>query len=447
MKKERNMTKINHLESSAQIEVIVSVDSKLWTVARENAVKFLQSQQKVKGFRPGHVPANLLRPLSEFEINNRAISKLFPKIQDEAYDAVKDNTKIIGRPILNVVKMDANELEVSFKYPTLPTRFDLDFSNLNLKLESKEITSIDVEKAIKSSLANKYALWTSSEDGVKEDSKINISFSGKIGGKEFEGGDADNLDIIMGENSFLPEFEQQLIGLKKGEPTEIKVILPKNYGNEEIEGKEAIFTVTINSIENRSFPEINDEFVKNLKNTNYTNYEEMFQFFKENEIKHAIVFAKDKIVNDAINKLIETNKIPTAEIMINEELKAVENRFNEKIKNLGFTKEDYFQYTDYTPEKLQEELKFEAAKNVQRKLVNMWIIEQLGLTVDKEEINNFYEQRAKEFNVSVDKVKKLQPEYAVFEMLLNDKFFDEFIKVLDAEGHALLVEGKLVYFK
>lgn len=441
------MTKINHLEESSQLEVIVTLDSKIWIDARQKALKFLQSQQKVKGFRAGHVPAHLLKPVSDFEISNRAISKLFDKIQDEAYEVVKDNEKIMGRPTLNILKMDQNELEVSFKYSVLPTRFDLDLSNLNLTIDSFKVTESDIHDAIEDEIRRKYAIWVPSENGIEEDSKVNFSFSGTIDDENIEGEENDDIEIIMGESNFLPEFENQLLGLKRGESKEVKFILPQAFSKATIDGKEVNLTVTINSIEQRKIPEINDEFIKNLNNPNYSNYQEMFEYFKIHEIEDYLVVAKDRIVNDAINKLIEENNIPAPEFMLENELKATWKQFDAKLANLGFSKEDYFQYTSYTKEKLEEELKVEARKNLQRKLVKTWIIEQLNLKVSQQEIEAFFKDKAAQINIDIDELKKYQSEYDVYQMLLNDKFFHEFIKVLDEEGSKLLSEGKLIYFE
>ncbi|UUD37068.1 Trigger factor [Mycoplasmopsis californica] len=441
------MPKATYNEKNSTLVVTVEANKKDWIEKQEKAVVYLQSQQNIPGFRKGKAPAHLLKPVNRGEVVNRALNKIFPDVEKEALAEGRKKHTLIGQPKLNILKAEPEELLVEFIYPVLPKRFDLDYSKLNFKLKDKVVSKSDVEKAIKLSFRS-MGLWKPATK-ISETSKVNISFNGIIDGKKFEGGDAEELEIELGQNNFLPEFETKLIGLKKDEKKKIKVKMPENYYRLNLNGKEAEFDVKVNDIQDLEFPKFDDNFVKSLKSPQYKTYDELFESFKEQTLQAELVHAKDKVVNDAIAKLAEKNTIPVPEPLLKQELASVNHIFDEKLKKSGFTRQEYIESSGYAADKLNKDLEEEASKNVQKRLVNSWLIEQLKIKVTDAEIEKYYKDLAKKYNLEdkIDEIKKAQPISYVKEIITTDKFFDVFLNELDAAGSKKIKENKLIVYK
>lgn len=442
------MSKKNYNAQNATYKIVVKANSEEWVKELAKAETYLKSQQTVPGFRKGKVPAHMLRPVSIGDLRNRALNKIFPKLEAQAIEAVNKDEKVISRPELDITKIDDKELELTFIYPVMPHRVELDLSKLNHKLQKKVITEDDVETLILDSLV-KFAIWKDSKTEVTNRSKLNISFTGKIDGKEFDGGSVEDLDFELGNNNFLPDFEKQLIGMKAKGKKSVSLTMPKDYYREELSGKKAIFDVVVNSVQEREYPLIDDQFVASLNSPAFKTADELRSFYKNRAISTAIVNAKDKVVNDAINELVETNEIPVPTSMLKFELENVNRLFDQKLATNEFTREEYIESTDYTTEKLNDELTKEASKNVQKRLVNDWLIEQFGIKIEPNDIETYFAELAKKYNMedNIEALKQSQNPRQVADMIVTEKFFDAFLEILDSKGYALLKEEKLITYK
>lgn len=442
------MSKKQYDEKNSTFEVLIKADKSVWKKEQEKAENYFKANQTLPGFRKGKVPANLLKPVPQSEIMNRALNKIFNSLQDKAFEEVTKKEQVLSQPTIDISKVDANELEIKFVYPVVPHRFDLDLSKLKYKLEKVTLTDKDTKNYILDSL-DKFAVWVPSTKKIDIRSKVNVSFKGKIDGKKFEGGDVEDLEFELNKNHFLPNFEEQLIGLKTKEEKEITITMPKDYYREKLAGKKAIFNVKINNVQEKKYPELDDKFVKSLNSPYYKTYDEMFNEYKKGIINREIVRVKDKVVNDAINYLADHNEIPAPSLFVNQELEVVNATFDQKLKESDFTREEYISSTDYTEEKLTKELEKEATKNVQRKIVNAWLIEQFKLKVEEKDLDKYYSDVAKSLKMEdkIEEIKQSQPRDRIANELLTDKFFNHFLNLLDPTGFEKLEKGLLVIYK
>ncbi|WP_027334401.1 trigger factor [Mycoplasma elephantis] len=441
------MPKITYNDKDSTLTVAVEADKNDWIEKQKKATSYLQSQQNIPGFRKGKAPAHLLKPVNKADVINRALNKIFPDLEKVALEEAGKKNTILSQPKLNIAKAEDEALVLEFIYPVLPKRFDLDYSKLNLKLQEKIVTKKDIENTIKLSFKS-MGIWKPAEK-VTNNSKVNVSFTGIIDGQKFEGRDAEELEIELGQNSFLPEFEAKLNGMKKGESKKIKIKMPENYYRMNLNGKNAEFDVKINDVQELEFPKFDDNFVKSLKTPQYKTYDELFESFKNQTIQSELVHAKDQVVNEAIAKLAENNNIPVPEPLLKKEISVVNNVFDDKLKKSGFTREEYIETSGYDKEKLNKDLELEASKNVQKKLINAWLIEQLKIKVSDKEIEKYYIDMAKKYKIQdkVEELKKAQPVSYIKELITTDKFFDAFLNELDTEGNKKIKENKLIIYK
>ena len=255
---ERKVTKLEH----GHVQVDVVVDEKSWKEAQDKAFNKLAENVTIDGFRKGKAPKNLVKShVDPMKVLDEAINALLPAIYQDIIE--KDGVRPYARPQVDVTKVSDTELEVKFLLAVAPEVKLGQYKGLEIGKKEVKVTKKDVEQALEDTLKENASLVVKESEAALGDTVV-MDFVGKVNGEVFEGGSAENHELELGSHQFIPGFEEQLVGHKAGEKVVVNVKFPENY-TEELKGKDATFDCTIHEVKAKKLPELNDEFVKELK--------------------------------------------------------------------------------------------------------------------------------------------------------------------------------------
>ena len=268
-KMERKVTKLENCHT----EVLVNVDKDLWKKAQDKAFKKLAANVTVPGFRKGKAPVNMVKShVDQMKVFNEAINDVLNPV----YQDILANEKLepMVRPSFDVTKLSEEELEVKVTIVTRPNVNLGKYQGYELGKKNAEVKDEEVEQAI-NELRKQNATVMPKEGQAEKGDIVVIDFEGSIDGVPFDGGKAENHELELGSHSFIEGFEDQLIGSSAGIEVDVKVTFPKNYGPDEIAGKDAVFHVKVNEVTQKVLPELDEEFIKDLNIANVTNVDEL----------------------------------------------------------------------------------------------------------------------------------------------------------------------------
>ena len=403
------------------------VNGKEWAELIEKAYKKLEKKVTVPGFRKGKAPQNLVRSkIATDDVMNDALNSFLMANYEKTLDEEKLNP--IVRPEISVSKISLEEVEMSIIVIEAPVVTLGEYKGIKVEKSEIKVGDDDVNEELKK-LQEKNA-----EVSVKENAKVEkgnivtIDFEGFVDGVAFEGGKAEKYDLEIGSNTFIPGFEDQIVGMKTGEEKDIDVKFPENYAPQ-LAGKDATFKIKLHEVKEKVLPEINDDLALDANYEGVSNLEELKSFYKKQ-----ITETKEREANDAaINKLMDII-IKNAEFVVADEI--VEDEANHQLEDIkhqlshrNMTLENYLEMINMTNDSLMSKLKEDALRNLKYAFTMMKIAEVEKLSVSKEDLDNAYEDISKMYGMSVDDVKKAlgNREDGLRRDLLNQKVV-EFLK-------------------
>ena len=294
--------------------------------------------------------------------------------------------------------------------PVLPDVKVGDYKNLEYKLDEVKVEDKEVDDQIADLLDRKADLELKEDGEVEDGDTTVIDYEGFKDDEAFEGGKGENYDLRIGSHSFIPGFEEQLIGMKPEETKEIKVTFPEDYHAEELKGKDATFKVTVHEIKKKVLPELNDEFVKELKYDNVNTVEELRNYTKENLFKRKEDQAKADAENALLDKLAEIVEVDIPEPMIKSELDSMVQNYESRLMQQGIALTQFLKLTGQKIEDLRETMKEDAKKRIRLNLGLDEIAKEEKVETTEEDINNEYQRLADMYGMPVDDIKKYVPE-------------------------------------
>ena len=254
---ERKITKLE----SCHVQVDVKVDTASWKEAQEKAMKKAIANVEVKGFRKGQAPEAIAKKhIDQMKVMDDAINSLLPKIYEEIIK--EDKVAPFAQPKVDVTKISDTDLEVKFVIVTGPEIKLGAYKDLSIGKKEVKVGKAEVDAAIEEARKQNASLVVKEGAAAKGDTVI-MDFEGKVDGKAFEGGSSKNYELELGSNSFIPGFEDQLVGVKAGEHKDVNVTFPEQY-TKELAGKAAVFGCDVHEVKAKKLPELNDEFAKDL---------------------------------------------------------------------------------------------------------------------------------------------------------------------------------------
>ncbi|HDR3864211.1 TPA: trigger factor [Bacillus anthracis] len=383
----------------------IEVDAKEVNNSIDAAFKKVVKTINVPGFRKGKMPRPLFEQRFGIEsLYQDALDIILPKAYGEAIDEA--GIFPVAHPEIDIEKFEKNANLIFTAKVTVKPEVKLgEYKGLAVEKVETTVTDEDVENELKSLQERQAELVVKEEGTVENGDTAVIDFEGFVDGEAFEGGKGENYSLAIGSGTFIPGFEEQVIGLKSGESKDVEVSFPEEYHAAELAGKPATFKVTVHEIKTKELPELNDEFAKEadeavatldeLKAKLRTNLEEG----KKHEAEHK--------VRDEVVELAAANaEIDIPEAMIDTELDRMVREFEQRLSQQDMNLELYYQFTGTDADKLKEQMKEDAQKRVRINLVLEAIIEAENIEVTEEEVTAEVEKMAEMYGMPVDAIKQ-----------------------------------------
>ncbi len=384
-------------------EVTYKAKKEEWAKAKEEAFKKIGSKLTVDGFRPGKAPRNLIEKNYPGRITTEAADILV----DREYRRLLLEEKImpILEPKIDLIKLTDDELEVKYTFILEPTVKLGKYKDLGVKKESSKATSKEVKDRI-DALLKDYAELVVKDDKekVQKGDVAIIDFEGFKDGVAFDGGKGENYSLEIGSNTFIPGFEDGVIGMKKGEEKDISLKFPEDYGSKDLAGQEVVFKVKVNEVKNKVIPELNEEFFLDLGMEHIHTKEDL-----EKEMKKEIEEAKEREVerkyNDALlDKARETAVIELDDELIDAETDAMYKEFMDGMAARGVSEDLYLQYAGTTKEDIRSHMREEAIKRLQNSYLLDAIIKAEKIKATDKEAKAEIDELAKKYNMTSEDV-------------------------------------------
>lgn len=382
--------------------VNIKVEKEKWISAQDEAFKKLNKKAQVDGFRPGKAPRSMYeKKYGKFDIIYEAADQI---INEEYENALKQSGIIPEmQPVVDLVKCDEEELEINYTFIAVSEVKLGEYKNLGIKKESARVTKKEVEKEINHLLNNFTEIVE--KDGVIATGDIAIiDFEGFKDSVAFDGGKGTNYQLEIGSHTFIPGFEEGLIGMACGEEKELELTFPKDYASEELKGQKVIFKVKVNEVKERRVPELDEEFFADLAMPEINSKEDLEKAITKELKEHKQQHIEEEYISKVVDKAIENMTIDIEEELIDQEADIIYNDFKEKLNSKGLEEDIYFQYAKISKEDYLKEMKKEAKKRISyRHLVNE-IIKQEKITVSDEDVEAKINEYMEKYNLSREEV-------------------------------------------
>ncbi len=393
---------VKKLENS-HVEVLVTVDKKTWEDAQAKAFKKEASEVTIPGFRKGKAPDNMVKnKVNQAKVMDRAINDLLPSLYDEVLK--EEHIEPFMRPDVNVTKISEDGIEVKFSIVTFPEITLGAYKDLAIGKEEVKVTAKEVNEKIDELLKNNASLVVK-EDAAEKGDTVVMDFVGTIDDVAFEGGSSENYELELGSNSFIPGFEDQLVGVKAGEEKDVNVTFPENY-TEELKGKAAKFACKVHEVKAKKLPELNDEFVKeqNIKDVNTV---EEFKAFKKTELlnnKKAV--ARNEYLGKVLDKIAEGATISIPQEAIDTQAAQRKQDVVQQMKQSGLTYEQYLGFVGQTDEKFMETLKDQSAKSIRNYLIIDAVAKAEKIDITDKDLEEEFKKLSEQYHMPLENVKK-----------------------------------------
>ena len=359
----------------------------------------MRSRSNIPGFRKGKATRKIIElNYGEGIFFEDAVNELLPDLFEEAVKELELNKDICGMPKIDIEEFDKNKaIVIKFEQELKPVPELGDYKNLVADDVKFEVTDEMVEDRINKERENNARIVSVEDRPVKDMDTVNIDFEGSVEGVPFDGGKSENYDLVVGSHTFIPGFEEQLLGKNIGDNVDVNVIFPEEYHSEELKGKEALFKVKINSIKEKQLPELDDEFAKDV--SEFDTLEEYRADIKKNLTEAAERNALVQKQNNAIDALIESSNVEAPESMINEEVDKAFRDFAGRIRQYNMDLDNYFKMLNTTEEAVREQLRPEATKRANAELVIDAFAKLENIEVSEEEIDKEIDEFGKNMKV------------------------------------------------
>ncbi len=402
MAKETKTKEIKKEETKKNVhEVPVKIEGEQWTNALDKSFAKKQKTAKVDGFRTGKVPRDIYE-------KHYGKESLFLEAADlllqEAYLKAMEDSKLVPvvQPSVDLKGIDENGVEFVFTIVTKPEVNVKKYKGLNIKPEKVEVTDEEINHEL-GHLLERYTELVNKENGAVESGDVAvIDFEGFKDGVAFDGGKGENYSLEIGSNTFIPGFEDQIIGMKSGEEKDLDITFPEDYGAKELAGAKVVFKVKVNEIKTKEKRELDEEFFEDLGMEGVNSEETL-----KEEIKKSIEAQKEaEAENNYIDKILEevskNVEVDIPEPMVDEEVNRLLKRFEEQMKMQGISLDLYYQFTNSNEEALKSQMEKEAYSNVLYRLMLEEIMNLEKIEVSSEEAEKEAEELAKKYQMEKD---------------------------------------------
>ena len=417
---ERKLTKLE----SCRVQVDVVVDEASWKKAQEDSAKKLMKEVQVDGFRKGSAPEAIARRhIDQGKMLDNAINSLLPSIYKEIIE--QDKVEPFAQPQVDVTKISDTNLEVRFIIVTAPQVKLGQYKGFELGKKEVKVSAKEVNEALDELRKQNASLVVKEGESALGDTVV-MDFAGTVDGKAFEGGSSQNYELELGSHSFIPGFEEQLVGLKAGEHKDVNVTFPEQY-TPELAGKAAVFACDIHEVKEKKLPELDDEFAKDL-NKGHETLEALKEGTKKDLLAKKEQEAKREYLEKLYAAIAKDSKIEIPQEMVEDQAQSMKKDMEQRMSQSGLTLEQYLQFVGQKEEDFMAKLKEDAKKDI----TNYFVLEEVGrkegLEVSDEELEFEFAKIADQYKMKIEDVKKaLEKQLDQFRHNLKMTRIEEFL--------------------
>lgn len=382
-------------------EITIKIEGKEWEEAIEEAYKEASKKAKIDGFRPGKAPKEVfLKKYGEEALWLDAADRLLQTAYTKMLEENKD-LELVARPDVALKSISKEYVEFNFMLTVRPEVKLKKYKKLGVKKEEVKVTDEEIDNTILE-MRNRYAENVIKEGKIENGNIAIIDFEGFKDGVAFEGGKGENYSLTIGSNTFIPGFEEQLIGMSTGETKEIKVTFPEEYHSEELKGQDAIFKVTVHEVKEVVIPEVNKDFFEDLGMEGIDSLDKLKEQVKENIQAHKEHHAEDHYIDSLLDEGIKNMEVEVPDAMVDEELDRMLKQYEENLKMQGLSLEQFYQFTNSDEAALKDQMREEALKRVKSRLFLEEVVKAENISATEEEVEKDAEDLANKYNMKKD---------------------------------------------
>ena len=373
----------------------------------EEAVQHSYNKNKGKfnipGFRKGKAPFNMIKKMYGVGV---FYEDAVDEVIDASYpDAAKESgLEIVSRPSISIEEIEEGKAFVYTAVVAVKPEVTLgEYKGVEVQKTKSEVTEEDIETEIKRAREKNSRLITVEDRGVEDGDQVTIDFDGSVDGKRFEGGKAEDYPLTIGSHTFIDNFEEQLIGKKTGEECEVNVTFPAEYHVEELKNKPAVFKVKVKEIQRKELPEANDDFASEV--SDFDTMEEYKKDLTEKLQAEKIEAAKTADEDKVVAKVIENATMEIPDQMVEEQVNGMVNDYARRLESQGISFKQYVEITGMTAEKIGEQMKPQAIKRIQTRLVLEAVVKAENIQADDAAVEEQFDKMAEDFKMDKEQIK------------------------------------------
>ncbi len=380
------------------------IEKDAWDAALNSSFEKNVKKVKVDGFRDGKCPRNIFeKKYGKESLYNDAIDALLPSIYTEVLKESK--LEPVVQPAIDIKNIDENGVEIEFTIITAPVANVKKYKGLKVKREKVEVSEKEIKDEIQR-LREQYAEIEIKEGKIKKGDTAVIDFEGFKDGVAFAGGKGENYPLEIGSDTFIPGFEDALIGLKSGDKKDVELTFPEDYPSEELKGQKVVFKVTVHEVKTRKLPEINEELFDDLGLTDVHSKEDFEKHVKEDIEKRKEQNAENKLIEELLEKVAKETEIEIDEEIVHEEVHRMLHSYDERLRMQGLSLDQYLSFAKKTIEDLENESKDEAKKNITYRYMLEEIANKENIIVTLEEVDEEIDRLAQLYQMTKEELVK-----------------------------------------
>ena len=373
----------------------------------EEAVQHSYNKNKGKfnipGFRKGKAPFNMIKKMYGVGV---FYEDAVDEVIDASYpDAAKESgLEIVSRPSISIEEIEEGKAFVYTAVVAVKPEVTLgEYKGVEVQKTKSEVTEEDIETEIKRAREKNSRLITVEDRGIEDGDQVTIDFEGSVDGKRFEGGKAEDYPLTIGSHTFIDNFEEQLIGKTTGEECEVNVTFPAEYHVEELKNKPAVFKVKVKEIQRKELPEANDDFASEV--SDFDTMEEYKKDLTEKLQAEKIEAAKTADEDKVVAKVIENATMEIPDQMVEEQVNGMVNDYARRLESQGISFKQYVEITGMTAEKIGEQMKPQAIKRIQTRLVLEAVVKAENIQADDAAVEEQFDKMAEDFKMDKEQIK------------------------------------------
>lgn len=397
--------KVENLEEKNMVKMTVEVAVEEFEAAVEKAYQKNKNKISLPGFRKGKAPRKMIEKMYGKNIFfEDAANEVIPDAYANAVEEGK--VDVVAQPDINVVQIEAGKPFIFEAVVAVKPEVKLgDYKGIEVEKKEIEVTEEEVTEELDRVREQNARMITVEDRPAQDGDTTVIDFEGFVDDVAFEGGKGEDYPLVLGSGSFIPGFEEQLVGKKTGEDVEVNVTFPEEYQAEELAGKPAVFKVTVKEIKAKELPELDDDLAQDV--SDFDTLDEYKEDVKKSLTAKKEDAAKREKEEAVIGKIIENADFDVPEPMVDAQVRQMTQEFAQRIQSQGLSMEQYMQFTGLTPQKMVEDMKPQALKRIQSRLVLEEIVKAEDIKPSDEDVEKEIETMASMYQMEPDKLKEM----------------------------------------